>query len=554
MRPGITVREALELPSLRSARLVAGRSGTERLIRYVNVMEVPEILPYVKEDELLLTTAYPIRDRPGALEELVPQLADRGLAALAVVPRPFLGSLSSSVLAESDRLGFPLIELPDHASFNDVMADVLDVILNRQAVQLERSRAIHEQLTAVVLAGGSLADLMRTLAQLLGRYVRVEDLHGQALASSGDAAKAGLDERTLRPIRVGGMRLGDIIVGAEESSLAPMDLIALDHAATIAALQLVQARSVMTREHRHRALLLNEVVSGHPIRQEVIVEQALTLGWNLQRPRAAVVAEMTARDGGSELLVAGQWLEERVLAATRAALGDDAIAWGRRSGFAVLVPANTFASARDDARRLCHKLEHAVPGAIVSMGVGRVSPEVAQLHVSYREATQALAIGRDLEGASCVVSFDELGLFRLLHPLSLGVELERYCADILGPLLGYDHETKGELLKTLECYLRNGGNAAVTSRELRIHYNTLRYRLGKINELTGGLERNAVTRLSLEVALLGRRLLRSRGRAPRALDGLTVDRPARGRSTRAGCRSVPAGGAPSSPRRSTSTR
>ncbi len=555
MRPGITVREALELPSLRSARLVAGRSGTERLIRYVNVMEVPEILPYVKEDELLLTTAYPIRDRPGALEALVPRLAERGLAALAVVPRPFLGRLSGSVIAEADRLAFPLIELPDHASFNDVMADVLDVILNRQAVQLERSRAIHEQLTAVVLAGGSLADLMRTLAQLLGKYVRVEDLTGQGLASSDDAADAGPDKRTLRPIRVGGMRLGDIIVGAEESALAPMDLIALDHAATIAALQLVQARSVMTREHRHRALLLDEVVSGHPIREEVIVEQAATLGWNLRRPRVAVVAEMTARDGGGELLVAGQWLEERVLSATRAALGDDAIAWGRRSGFAVLVPADTIASARDDARRLVQQLEQVMPEAIVSMGLGRVSPEVGQLHVSYREGTQALAIGRDLEGAGCVASFDELGLFRLLHPLSLGGELERYCADILEPLVQYDHEAKGELVKTLECYLRNGGNAAVTARELRIHYNTLRYRLAKIDELTGGLERHAVTRLSLEVALIGRRLLRSRGRAPQAPDGLPVARVARGRSpSSAGCRSGRAGSGRSSRRRSTSTR
>lgn len=553
MRPGITVREALELPSLRSARLVAGRSGMERLIRYVNVMEVPDILPYVKEDELLLTTAYPIRDRPGALEELVPQLADRGLAALAVVPRPFLGSLSSSVLAESDRLGFPLIELPDHASFNDVMADVLDVILNRQAVQLERSRAIHEQLTAVVLAGGSLADLMRTLAQLLGDRVRVEDPSGQVLASSDDAAEAAPHERTLRPIRVGGMRLGDIVVAAEESALAPMDLIALDHAATIAALQLVQARSVMTREHRHRALLLDEIVSGHPIREEVIVEQAATLGWNLRRPRAAVVAEMSAREGGSELLVAGQWLEERVLSATRAALGDDAIAWGRRSGFAVLVPADGVAAARDDARRLSQELGHAVQGAIVSMGVGRVSPDVGQLHASYREATQALAIGRDLEGAGCVASFDELGLFRLLHPLSLGVELERYCADVLGPLLTYDRETKGELVKTLESYLRNGANAAVTARELRVHYNTLRYRLGKIDDLTGGLDRNVVARLSLEVALVGQRLLRSRGR-PQAPDGGPRERAAGKRATAAGCRSGRAGVDRSSRRRSTSTR
>lgn len=507
MRPGISVHEALELPSLRSARLVAGASGTERLIRYVNVMEVPEILPFVKADELLLTTAYPIRDRPAALEELVPRLAERGLAALAVVSRAFLGSLSPAVLRASDELGFPLIELPDHASFNEIMADVLDVILNRQAVQLERSRAIHDRLTAVVLAGGSLADLMRTLAQLLGKPVSVVDTHEQVLASSGPARDVAPDERAVRAIRVGGAKFADIVVGARESSLGPEDLMALDHAATIAALQLVQARSVMTREQRHRAILLEEIVSGDPIRSDEIVEQTAALGWNLGRTRAAVVGEISERESGAKLLVAGQPLEERVLQTARAALGEDAIAWGRRTGFAVLVVAEKKGETLEAARRLHAELERAVPGATVSIGVGRVAPEMGALPTSYLEATQALTVGRDLEGPGCVVSFDELGLFRLLHPLAAGADLERYCADLLGPLVTYDRERNGELVKTLESYLQNGSNAAATARELFIHYNTLRYRLAKIDKLTEGLERNAIARLSLEVALAARRFL-----------------------------------------------
>ena len=58
---GITVREVLELPALAGVRVLGGNAGLGRVVARVNVMEVPDILPWVKPDELLLTTGYPLR-------------------------------------------------------------------------------------------------------------------------------------------------------------------------------------------------------------------------------------------------------------------------------------------------------------------------------------------------------------------------------------------------------------------------------------------------------------------------------------------------------------
>jgi len=58
---GVPLREVLKLAPLREARVVAGASGLDRLVRHVNVnvMEAPDLLNWVKPNELLLTTAYP---------------------------------------------------------------------------------------------------------------------------------------------------------------------------------------------------------------------------------------------------------------------------------------------------------------------------------------------------------------------------------------------------------------------------------------------------------------------------------------------------------------
>jgi len=109
---GVPIAEVLELPILGGARLVGGRAGLDRIVRSVNVMEVPDILDWVKPDELLLTTAYPLREDLAALTELVPHLVDHGLAGMAIKPTRYIGSIPAAMVAEADRLGFPLIELP----------------------------------------------------------------------------------------------------------------------------------------------------------------------------------------------------------------------------------------------------------------------------------------------------------------------------------------------------------------------------------------------------------------------------------------------------------
>src|SRR5262245_59248256 len=120
---GLQVREVLEAPCLAGARVLAGAQGLDRIVQRLNVMEVPDILPWVKPHELLLTTGYPVRDDPDALVDLVGELDDRGLAALAIKLHRYIDELPPEVLAEADRRSFPVIEFPAEVGFNDVPKD-----------------------------------------------------------------------------------------------------------------------------------------------------------------------------------------------------------------------------------------------------------------------------------------------------------------------------------------------------------------------------------------------------------------------------------------------
>jgi len=84
----LAVRELITLPSLAGSTLVAGAGGLDRIVSRVNVIEVPDILPWVKSNELLLTTGFPIRFadsgqpfHPRALVDLIEGLARRRSAS-----------------------------------------------------------------------------------------------------------------------------------------------------------------------------------------------------------------------------------------------------------------------------------------------------------------------------------------------------------------------------------------------------------------------------------------------------------------------------------------
>ncbi len=354
----------------------------------------------------------------------------------------------------------------------------------------------------MALAGGSLHDLIDALSSLVGCASAVFDAHGEQVAGVGVQPDGRGHPRTSRPIRAGAQRHGEMVLWSDEDELGPDGVIALEHAATIAALEIAQTRLLLSREQRHRVLLLEELVSGPSQNPGEIAERVAAYGWNLATPRSALVV-VVRDERGAPLEVGGRPVEEQLLALARAVLGREAIGWGLRSGIAILADAD-----RMVAERLASEIRRELTEAHVGIGIGRRTTGVDDLHQSYREATEAASLGHDFSGTDFVLAHDELGVYRLLRSLVADGSLRRYCEETLEPLLSYDRKHNGSLVRTLEVYLRHERNMAAAARELFAHYNTLRYRLQLISSLTGGLDRHPTSRLALEVAIHGMKLLR----------------------------------------------
>jgi purine catabolism regulator len=529
---GVPLREVLGLESLAGARVVGGASGLDRRVRRVSVMEVPDILRWVNADELLLTTAYPLRDDPAALVALVPELAAKGLAGLALKPARYIETIPPGVIEAADRLSFPLLELPPESSFNEIINSVLTIILNAQAVRLQRTAEIHERFTAIVLGGGGLRQIAEAVADAVGAPVVILDGHGSVQASTAGAEAIGrLDsvipqlgapadetdagptrlhagERsiTVKPIQVGQDRFGAIVALADIDDLAEDQLDALEYASTVAALRQVQARAIAEADRRFQAVCLEELVTGH-VDRAVLMDRAAAFKWDLSVPRAVVLAQLDSLGGRPFAQLAGSAEEtavgHRLADVARQVLGARAIVWERSAEVAALVVPFA-AGLAEMGERFVAEARRALPESTVSVGIGRPVDDPLLLATSYTEARRALSIGRWARGTGHVSLFADLGVDRLL----VGVqkpELADFARQLLGPLLDYDARHRTDLCRTLEVYLETR-NGALAARRLFVHYNTLKNRLRLIEEILGPLLDDPDRCLGLALALRIHRL------------------------------------------------
>jgi PucR family transcriptional regulator, purine catabolism regulatory protein len=135
-----------------------------------------------------------------------------------------------------------------------------------------------------------------------------------------------------------------------------------------------------------------------------------------------------------------------------------------------------------------------------TVGVSRVAADVSVLPEAYAQARRAVEIGRRVHGSGSTTYFDELGLHRLIALIPDTGELRAFARDVLGPLADGTTES-ANLRETLQVLLDTNFNVAEAARLQFFHYNTMRYRVSKLERLLGPLSSDPHLRLDVAVAL-----------------------------------------------------
>ncbi|WP_173299061.1 PucR family transcriptional regulator [Thermanaeromonas sp. C210] len=549
---GITVEEILSLTEFKNVKVAGGRQGLHRVVTNVNVMEVPDILDWVREGDLLLTTGYAIRDNLNAQQELVPKLAAKGLAALAFKPKRYIDTVPSHMVEAANSCGLPLLELPYEASFSDLMSAVLAQIVNRQARFLRRSMGVHRQFANLILGGGSLKQMGNALAKLLKALVLVEDalnlrreLAGLNWVKGAENLALSLLERqtdlsvteTLKdkieglvmifergrieaeghqaelirvPLVVSNEHYGCIRALKFDDSFSFLDLLNLDRVCFFIALDIIRYHDIAQVEQKYKTEFLDQLLMSENISDEDgFITRGKIFGWDLTLKYIVLLLNVTPVKKTKDLTQ-----NERIsqLVKSRAiTLIED---FCRRNNLKHILASHSSGillglnpqggDPRESAswtQEIVKKLRQNLSHWSVTIGIGRPGKGIVGLKKSYYEARVALELGQVIFGAGEDIYYDNLGIYGLLLAQPGPEEQKSFALRIIGPLYEYDTSKGGELLKTLEVYIQTNCNIKRTAGLLFTHYNTVLYRLTKIKQITGFDPDDPEQRLTLQAAL-----------------------------------------------------
>lgn len=487
-----SLRAVVDLPGL-GLRPLTGPPPLDRRVRWVAVSELEDPRPFLEGGELLLTTGMRLDAADAeATAAYVDRLVAADVSALGLGVGLTHAAVPEALVAAAADRGLCLLEVPERTPFIAVSKAVLGLLAAEEYEGMTRAFEAQRDLTRAALAGP--AAVVARLARAVAGWVVQVDPDGVVQhatpASAGErvpellpeivalrrrglrsaAAVAGADEHVgLRPLGARGTVRGVLVVGTPRA-LDRTGQSVVSVGVSLLSLDLERDEPTDTARAAVRHAVLDLLLAGAPAADLPLD----VLGWRWLG--AAPLRWVAVTAGPAEVAAAAAALSAGPGGADRVVveLADDELA--------VLV--------RDEPGPLA-----ATTGCLAGLPAGGSAPcRLEGLPAARAQAAQAVA-GRGHRGDG-LWWFDQLPEQGLLAVVDLPAARGQ-AASLLGPLEG----PRGDLVASLDAWLRHHGSWDAAAADLGVHRHTLRYRMHRVEELLDRSLDDADLRAQLWVAL-----------------------------------------------------
>lgn len=498
--------EILTLVELSKLKVLSGEEGLSNEVKFITIMDNPDIVYWMEEQEILLTNGYFLRD----LEEeqmilFINDLAAKNISALFIKFKRFIMELPENVLAHANSIGFPIIEVPVELSWTDISEPVNRYLNERQYYFLHQAMSLRDSMLKLLLSGGSMNELCNLCADSLGKELAIYDVKMKLIAKSKtfdtellmahysplkrrhrytmpndelikyEHYSVEAEEITffLLPINYDTSTWGYIIL--ETPIFKPViyaDLAKTEQLAALSAVEIAKINELKKIEEKYLTEFVGHVIAGEIKTMEEIILRGEKLGRKIFREYVVCVLEKTEADVLEELL------DNTPLKLKQTMLFKDCFFLEKQEYFLFLFPQTKEAPEN-------FQLMYDYLSQNGCLGISRTH-QASDMHQAFNEAQFAYSCKELMKDSK--VFFEETGILQLFFTENAQLNMHfirDYHDQLTQPLLDYDEKNGTELFKTLQILINENMSVRQTASALYIHENTLRSRIRRIEAVTG---------------------------------------------------------------------
>lgn len=518
----LTVGEILNMEEFREYRVLCGKKGLGREVSTVTVMDTPNIQDWLRGGEIVLSSGFLLQQLlQDELQQLITQLADSEACALFVKLGTYMQTLDEETVRAANETGLPIVSAPAGCILSDIISPIIKKLIDMQSSALRLSENISTSFINTVINDGGITDVVNTIATLLNQNIAFYDLAFNKIYPSKNASlRDGFKESFLSypHLRVS---LEDkdygfiVIIDDSRQELSDYETMILTHAST--ALKLIAQKYIsnMEIETRYRDGFVQDIVLNNIKSLQEVVKRGKIYGWDLsEKFYTAVIVDID--DFKIQYLNIRSKEDSETIEKHNDDIFDYSLKFFRRFFKTVLYTKFTDSTAfiikhdkPDEATAqkilsCCNTLKGELQAAYnftVTIGISEPKGSIMDCHIAYQEAQKAVKISRLVYKRDNTATYSALGIYKFLDGIKDNPSVQEFYKGYIEKICRHDELHNTDFMETLVNIVQNGWNLKLASDTMFLHYNTIKYRYKKIEEISGlNLDRTE-EKLSMELAV-----------------------------------------------------
>ena len=523
-----TVRKLLESEQFPKMKLLCGEKGLDLEVKGIRIIEIEDMERYLTGGEILITSFQvylSCNDRE--VEQHFEDLVKSDISGFIVKKRKEYdptGRRLSLLEKHCKKYEIPLLEIPEDSYYWGIIRYVIMQVFDKATARLKYFKITHDNFNTFILknngSSNTASDIIKFLSIMIENPVVLYYGNLNCMVSTNsDNSKLILSDE-IQPYKpniitkfqymkqmkgscvqyvVKFVILSEveiyITITEENRELTELDYMAIENAIINLQYGFLSEFAQDEVKKKYQRDIVHNILNGLLSSKEM-TEAAAQLGMK-ESDTYRVVDFHTIKKNVQGKYTKEQLHEVGVIVSELKHLLPDALIYRNMDQIVMIQQVDSNQTELEYQKEM-EEVEDVIQRSILyrkkdtdfQIGIGKSVEGYQRLKESYHEASRAIKyidIIRLVTGDKnkSVVHYSNLGFFQIFGEIDDVTELERYIPETLKKLYLYDDEHKGELITTLQMYLRNNQSIKKTAGAMFVHYRTISYRLEKIKQISG---------------------------------------------------------------------